>query len=72
MIKNALWNDWQEEHPAFIDADGRFYELLVDEDTVEDGEGRTEQHHGQSTQSSNRETETHMKRYEIRAQYKLD
>lgn len=72
MIKNALWDDWQEEHPALIDADGRFYELLVDEDTVEDGEGRTEQHHGQSTQSSKREIETDMKRYGIRGQYKYD
>lgn len=69
MIENALWDDWQEEHPALIDADGCFYELLVDEDAVEDGEGRTEQHHGQSSQSSDREMETDMKRYGIRGQY---
>lgn len=57
MIENALRDDREEEHPALADADGRFDELLVDEDAVEDGEGRTEQHHDQSAQSSNRETE---------------
>lgn len=57
MIENALRDDREEEHPALADADGRFDELLVDEDAVEDGEGRTEQHHDQSAQSPNRETE---------------
>lgn len=51
MIKNALRDDREEEHPALAEADGRFGELLVDEDAVEDGEGRAEQHHGQSAQS---------------------
>lgn len=58
MIKNALRDDREEEHPALAEADGRFGELLVDEDAVEDGEGRAEQHHGQSAQSSNRPKHT--------------
>ncbi len=55
MIKDALRDDREEEHPALAEADGRFDELLVDEDAVEDGEGRTEQHHDQSAQRSNTE-----------------
>lgn len=51
MIENALRDDREEEHPALADADGRFDELLVDEDAVEDGEGRAEQHHDHSVQS---------------------
>lgn len=58
MIKNALRDDREEEHPALAEADGRFDELLVDEDAVEDGEGRAEQHHGQSAQSSKRPKHT--------------
>lgn len=71
MIENALRDDREEEHPALADADGRFDELLVDEDAVEDGEGRTEQHHDHSIQSSNRETK-HSKRYEIRGSSKYE
>lgn len=45
MVQDALGNDRQEERPTLLEADGRFLQLLEEEDGEEQRAGRAENDH---------------------------
>lgn len=54
VVQDALWDDWQVEQPAVLEANRRFLQLLEEKDRKEQRAGRTEDDQDERRQNPER------------------
>lgn len=54
MVQDPLGDDWEVEHPAFLEAHRHFLQLLEEKHWEEEREGRAEDDHDEGHQNPGR------------------